>query len=56
VIVIGNFERYPCEGADHHIESFNPRQILAFLQNLHPEEVSEISQHERALEEAQGRE
>ena len=54
VTLIGNAEGYPCEGADHRIESFNPKQILAFLQQLHPEEASEIDQHERALEESEG--
>lgn len=38
-----------CDGADHYLESFDPRQLLAILQNLVPEKAAVIEAHEELL-------
>ena len=50
LIVVGNSDRHPCPGATHQVESFNPKQILTLLQELHPEETAEISRRDKELE------
>ena len=32
----------PCEGADHHLESFDPKQLLGVLQTLVPQQTAAI--------------
>lgn len=38
-----------CEGADHHLESFDPRRLLALLQKLEPEHAAAIEKTNEAL-------
>ncbi len=39
-----------CPGADYHLESFDPKQLLALLQKLTPLETAEILAREQKLE------
>jgi DNA-binding response OmpR family regulator len=38
-----------CEGADHHLESFDPKKLLALLQSLHQGAAEEIEKTEERL-------
>ncbi|HEV2274617.1 MAG TPA: response regulator [Acidobacteriaceae bacterium] len=38
-----------CEGADHHLESLNPRLLLSTLQKLVPEQAAQVEAHEESL-------
>jgi DNA-binding NtrC family response regulator len=39
----------PCPTADHELESFDPRRLLALLQSLLPKEVDAIEKREEQL-------
>jgi hypothetical protein len=39
-----------CPGADHHLESFDPRKLLGILAALHPEETELIEKRNEQLE------
>ncbi|MES2393812.1 MAG: response regulator [Acidobacteriota bacterium] len=38
-----------CPGADHQLESFDPRRLLALLQNLQPEATAHIEARDEDL-------
>jgi CheY-like chemotaxis protein len=38
-----------CEGADRHLDSFDPRKLLGILQAMVPSEVEEIEKRDEAL-------
>jgi CheY-like chemotaxis protein len=42
----------PCQDADHVVESFDPRQLLALLEKLQPEAIAAIEKRNEDLEEA----
>ena len=42
VIVVGRPGTAHCAGAAHHLESFDPKRVLALLQQLVPEETAAI--------------
>ena len=56
LIVIGDPDRHPCVGATQIIESFNPKQILALLQQLHPAQTAAIEERNQQLESQEDRE
>ena len=39
-----------CEGADYHLDYFDPVQLLALLQSFHPEETAETKAHDKDLQ------
>jgi response regulator RpfG family c-di-GMP phosphodiesterase len=41
----------PCEEADHTLETFDPRRLLALLEKLHPDEIAAIEKRNEDLEE-----
>jgi DNA-binding NtrC family response regulator len=51
VIVVASPRHGRCDPADHILESFDPRELLALLQRLHPEAVREIEKRNEDLEE-----
>jgi DNA-binding NtrC family response regulator len=51
VIIVGYPSKGSSEDADHQLETFEPRRLLDLLQRLCPESTSQISNHERKLEE-----
>ena len=42
IIVVGRPGTTHCSGADHHLESFDPKRVLALLQQLVPEQTAAI--------------
>jgi response regulator RpfG family c-di-GMP phosphodiesterase len=50
VIIICTPRGKPCENADHTLESFDPRLLLALLQRLQPEAVASIERRNEELE------
>jgi CheY-like chemotaxis protein len=48
VIVVGPLNER-IDRADHHVESFDPKRLLSVLQNLLPEKVEAICEHEEEL-------
>jgi DNA-binding NtrC family response regulator len=51
VIIISTPRGSQCPQADHILESFNPKALLALLQSRHPEATAEIEQRNEDLEE-----
>jgi DNA-binding NtrC family response regulator len=49
VVVISGPADPECAGADHQVESFDPRKLLEALKKLKPAEVNEIERHEEKL-------
>jgi DNA-binding NtrC family response regulator len=49
IVVITGPHEDTCPSADHHLESFDPKQLLAILQNLQPVAHAEIEKHEEEL-------
>jgi DNA-binding response OmpR family regulator len=49
VIVIAAPGTHGCHGADHELESFDPRQLLGILQTLQPTETAEIEKRNEDL-------
>ncbi|AXC12783.1 hypothetical protein ACPOL_3498 [Acidisarcina polymorpha] len=49
VVAISGPRGSVCEGADYHLESFDPRVLLETLRTLQPEEVAEIEKQEEQL-------
>lgn len=39
----------PCQGADYHLESFDPRKLLGILQSLEPQQTAAIEQRNEEL-------
>jgi CheY-like chemotaxis protein len=50
VIVVCTPRHSDCEGADHTIESFNPKLLLDLLQTLQPEAAAHIEKRNEDLE------
>ena len=50
VIVVCTPRGTPCEQADHTLPSFDPRKLLALLENLHPQATKEIEKRNEDLE------
>ncbi len=46
IIAVG---KHGCHGADHSVESFNPKSLLELLERLHAEQTAQILQQEKAL-------
>jgi CheY-like chemotaxis protein len=42
IVVVGGEGTTGCPGADHYIESFDPKQVLKILQRLQPEKTAAI--------------
>ena len=51
VIVVCTPRHSACEHADHVLESFDPRRLLALLEKLQPEATAEIEKRNEDLEE-----
>jgi DNA-binding NtrC family response regulator len=49
VVVISGPGDSDCRGADHRLESFDPKRLLEILQKLRPAEVEAIERHEEEL-------
>ena len=49
IVIISGPGRSDCEGADRHLESFDPRRLLEVLRAFQPEEVAEIEEREEKL-------
>lgn len=49
IIVISSSRGGPCDG-DHHLESFDPRRLLALLEQLQPEATAIIVRHDKELQ------
>lgn len=49
IIVISGPDEKTCEGADKHLESFDPRKLLGILQALEPEKTDEIEKQNEKL-------
>ena len=52
VILVCTPRSAPCQGADHTLESFDPRRLLALLEKLQPEAISAIEKRNEDLENA----
>jgi CheY-like chemotaxis protein len=50
VIVISGPKGKQCPGADHHLESFDPRKLLGILAALNPKEAEQIEKRNEELE------
>jgi DNA-binding NtrC family response regulator len=50
VIVVCTPRESECKGADHTLESFDPRLLLALLQRLEPQASAEIEKQNELLE------
>jgi DNA-binding NtrC family response regulator len=50
VIVICTPRDAPCRLADHTLDSFDPRQLLALLETLHPQATKSIEKRNEDLE------
>lgn len=50
VIAISGPDGKHCAGADHHLESFDPRRLLGILAALHPQAVDAIEKRNEELE------
>ena len=48
IIVVSTPRATPCDG-DHHLESFDPRKLLALIEKLQPEATASILQHDEDL-------
>jgi len=55
VILVCTPRSAPCQGADHTLESFDPRRLLALLEKLQPEASAAIEKRNEELEDAQFR-
>jgi response regulator RpfG family c-di-GMP phosphodiesterase len=49
VVAISGPRGAMCEGADHHLDSFDPRELLNLLKSMQPEEVKAIEKEEERL-------
>lgn len=49
VIVVSAPGAPPCAGADHRLESFDPRLLLAILQKLEPQQTAAIESRNEQL-------
>jgi len=56
VILVCTPRYAPCEKADHIVESFDPRKLLALLEKLQPEAIAAIERRNEDLEDAHMRE
>ena len=45
----------PCEGADHLLESFDPKRLLSLLQTLVPKQAAAIEENNERLSREQQR-
>jgi len=52
VILVCTPRYSPCRDADHIVESFDPRKLLALLEKLQPEAIAAIEQRTEDLEDA----
>jgi response regulator RpfG family c-di-GMP phosphodiesterase len=52
VILVCTPRYTPCQDADHTVESFDPRKLLALLEKLQPEAIAAIEKRNEDLEEA----
>ena len=50
VIIVCTPRGTPCERADYTLETFDPRQLLALLEKLHPAATKEIEKRNEGLE------
>ncbi len=46
VIAVG---KHGCHGADHSVESFDPKSLLELIERLHAEQAAQILEQEEAL-------
>jgi response regulator RpfG family c-di-GMP phosphodiesterase len=49
VVAISGPRGTMCAGADHHLESFDPRELLNLLKSMQPDEVKIIERQEERL-------
>jgi response regulator RpfG family c-di-GMP phosphodiesterase len=56
VILVCTPRYAPCKDADHVVESFDPRKLLALLEKLEPEAIAAIEKRNEDLEDAHFRE
>jgi DNA-binding NtrC family response regulator len=49
IIVISGPTEGICQGADQHLDSFDPKRLLGILQTLEPEKTAEIEKRNEAL-------
>ncbi len=48
IVVVSSPRSEPCDG-DHHLESFDPRQLLSLIERLQPEATATITWHDEQL-------
>lgn len=54
IVVVGRPGHWQCEGADHLLGKFDPKELLELLRGLEPNESEEIREREeRLLEDGQ---
>jgi len=49
IIAISGPRRDHCEGADHHLDTFDPARLLELLKQLEPEKSAEIEARNESL-------
>jgi len=52
VILVCTPRYVPCKDADHIVESFDPRKLLALLEKLQPEAIAAIEKRNEDLEDS----
>lgn len=50
VIGVGGPVVHECQGADYKLESFDPRRLLALLEQLRPQDTAKVEERNRELE------
>lgn len=50
VIVVGAPQMDNCDGADHELDSFDPKQLLGLLEKLRPEDTAAIEKRNEELQ------
>jgi CheY-like chemotaxis protein len=53
IIAISGPGRDYCEGADHHLDTFDPARLLELLKQIEPEKAAAIEAHNEALNDKQ---
>lgn len=49
IIIVHRPLSEPCQGADYHLDTFDPRELLGLLQKLCPEEAKAVEERNEAL-------
>ena len=52
IVVVGRPGHWECDGADHFLENYDPRELLALLRTLEPDAAAQIGEREEELMES----